>query len=594
MGRNGWMRAAGVLTGLAATTGLLVGMRAVVSVGRAGPRLLLGLPDIPSEALGLAWSARAIWPAELQAAALTRMASLLAALFLAAASVALLNAAVLLAEAGAARWREMAVRAAVGATPGRLVRRLLRDVRLLVGLGGGMGLLLGSTTGAALRLLWPGPVRDAAVLQSLGYGVAVLAAATVVAAASYSAVGLLTARRGALARPLASGGRVSADRRAVFLRRTLSVVQTGTAGAVLMGSAVLALAVRAPDAPGEGADLVVLSATRPADVDGWEAVLERIRALPGTEAETLATPGALVGLGVRDHVTAQCGNCYRGGLPMPFWGAVADHHAVAPGYFEAVGLALHSGRALTVADGADAPRVAVVNRTFALSSFEDGQPLGRMIRLGTDLDAWYTVVGVVDDAPSAAVGGDERAREAVWVSALQHPPVHASVLVRGGDEAVAAASAALVAAGFGPGPAHSVTAHRRHAAAPLAWLAGVALGLGGITFLLALHGTRATALQVTRRRTQDLAVRRVHGATDRRIVAHVLGGAARTGLWGGGFALFFGTLGIALIRKTAAGVPMLGAGPLLLAVGALVLVSVASSVEAAREALRVEPAAALD
>ncbi len=606
MGWTDLRRFGGAFLSLSAATGLLAGLAAVMSIDRSGPSGLLRLPDIPRETMGMVWSDRAVWPVDLQTAALERFATLVAALFLAAASVALLNALVLLFEAGSARWREVSVRAALGATPRGLIALLLQDLRVLLVGGASTGLLLGLTTGSALRLTWPGGVEGMGLLGSATTVLAVLVATTLMCALAYAGVGLVTARRGVLAGALTSGSRVTSPRRAVFLRRALSVAQTGTAAAVVMATTVLALAAAGPArsftdragdserAPGNPAAATrVMASTRPSGTVGWDEVLTALADIPGMEAETLATPGTLVGLGVRDHSVTQCGACYRGGLPMPMWGAIVDHHAVAPGYFDVVGLSLVEGRALTLDDGEGAPPVAVVNRTFANSSFEGGKPLGKMIKLGGGFDAWFTVVGVVDDLPVVAVGGDDLQREAVYVSALQQPPVSAQVIVRGSDDAVERARAVLTARGFAPAKSRSLKEHRAGAAAPLAWMARVAAVLGLLTLALSLAGARATALQVTRRRRDELAIRRMIGASDRRIVLGVLGGSARTGAWAGAWALFFGTFGIALIRKTSAGVPMLGPGGLfavvLLMVGAFVL----TSLRAGREGLRVDPAEAL-
>lgn len=595
-------RIGGVVLGLAATTGLVVGMRAVVAVDATGLGRLIRLPEIPRETFGVAWSARAVWPVELQTAGLERLAALIVALFLAAAAVSLLNALVLLFEAGTARWRETVVRAALGAGPWHLTRRLLRDVRVLIASGVALGVLLGIASGAALRLTWPGPTETLAVLPAAATVAPVLALLTATAALAYAVVGLATARRGALAGALASGTRITAHRRAVFLRRALSVFQSGTAAAVMMGTVVLAAAVAAPPAarsPGTSVDagdlpsVAVVGATRPAGTEGWGDALAAVARIPGVEAESLAAPGTLVGLGVRDHVTTQCGNCWRGGMPMPLWGATADHHAVGPGYFDTVGMDLVSGRPLDGGDDAGSRPVAVVNSTFAGIAFEDGNPLGRLIRVGTSHDAWYEVVGVVDDAPVVAVGGDERPRETVYLSALQHAPRSAHVLVRGTEASVATAVDVLAAAGFAPDEPRTLLEHWRIAASPLAWIGRVALVLALMTLVLALAGARATALRVTRRRRDDLAVRRMVGASDRRILAHVLGGAARTGGWAAAWALFLGTFGIALIRKTAAGVTVLGPGALgavvVLVVGAFVL----AALEAGRDAVAVEPGATL-
>lgn len=595
MVRRRWGGAsAGALVALSAASGLVVGMRSVAALELPGWRLLLGLPGIPRVGFGLTWSETALWPRDLQAAGLDRVAGLVAALFLAALAVALLNTLVLLLEAGMARWRETAIRASLGAAPPTLVRSLLADVRRLVVGGLSLGILLGLAAGGALRAAWPGSPADPEILQAAAFVLPALVALAGAAALAYAAVGLRTLRRGSLAPALSAGDRATPDRGAVFLRRSLSAIQAGAAGAVVLGA--LAPALDVADGPSGGTgDALLVPVTAPADAEPghWAALLDRVARLPGLEAESLATPGSLLGLGVRDHAMAHCGACFRGGLPLTFWGAVADHHAVAPGFVEAAGLRVVAGRDLEDGDRGGAEPVALVNEAFAARSFEDGDPLGRRVRLGTALDAWYTVVGVVSDTDLPVLGGDDRRRPAVYVSAFQQEPSSGHLLFRGGEETGSALRGILAHAGYAPGEVRTVQELRRAAAAPLVWVRRVALLLGALTLALALHGAHVTALQVTRRTSGELAVRRALGASDRRLAGHVLRGAAGVGVGASLLAVFFGALLVAFLRKAAGGVAPLGAGSYLAVGGLLVASGVTAAWRAAGEALAVPPARAL-
>ena len=121
---------------------LLIGLRSINQVTLPRFRTLLAIDSIPREGLGTAWSVRALWPADIQAAALGRLGGLIAALVLVAAAVATLNAIILLAESSASRRSELAVRTAMGATPAKLVGMLLGDLRTLVFTGLSLGLIL--------------------------------------------------------------------------------------------------------------------------------------------------------------------------------------------------------------------------------------------------------------------------------------------------------------------------------------------------------------------------------------------------------------------------------------------------------------------
>ena len=128
------------LISLSAAFGLLLGLRSIVAAELPGVRALLGMSPMPREALGLAWSARASWPADFQPIAIERMVTMVAALLLAAMAVAVLNALITLVDCGAARRRELAVRVAVGASPLAAARLLLGPVRRLVSTAAAMGI----------------------------------------------------------------------------------------------------------------------------------------------------------------------------------------------------------------------------------------------------------------------------------------------------------------------------------------------------------------------------------------------------------------------------------------------------------------------
>ncbi len=594
--RQGMAGLGGVVVALSTGVGVLVGLRAVVAMELPGFRSLLRLAPIPREDLAVLWSRRALWPAEIQEAALGRVAGLVAALLLAAAAVATLNALILLFESGASRRREVAIRSAVGAPPRAIVTLLFRHVRTVLATGTGLGILLGLFIGGAVRATWPGELDPPGLVAAAGELLPVILALMSLAAGAYLWVGLVSGGR-PLAPVLLDGSRSTAGRGDAARRRILSALQLGAAGSVVLGTIALSRAgVTATETDGTVDETVAVSVSFPivATGEGWAKVLDGLGALPGMRAESLASHGAAVGLGVRDYATAHCGACWRGGLPLPFWGALADHHAVAPGFFEATGLAVLDGRGLSDGDDGNAPRVAVVNETFAHSSFQEGKPVGRRIRVGTKLDAWYTVVGVVEDMPVGAVGGDDIAREVVYLSALQHPPGRGDLLLTGTETAVSAAHADLERSGFAPSDPVALRVLRSRSMDPLRWTQRIGLVLAAMTLMLALHGAHNTSLVVARRREKELAVRRVLGATDRQIVRNVLLGGARTALGGAAIAVLFGSGLVALLRKSAGDVPALGVGSYLGVTALLLGASLLASRRAAAEALTVEPGAAVE
>jgi putative ABC transport system permease protein len=583
----------GAWVAVSAVIGLLVGLRAVVAFEPPHVVPLLHVPPIPREGLGIAWSARAAWPVDIQSAALGRLVRLLVAIVSATVGIATLNVLVLLAEGAVSRRRALAVRVALGASPMGFARALIREMWTLGVAGVSMGLVLGLAGGGAARASWPGVVLGPHITSGLGDASLALLPIAALIVWGHAGTAWRSLRGSRLQDALRAGGRVTADPGAVFVRRALPVLQMAVAGSVSIAALTLSGGIRIggrADSADRGA--VVVGAAAPAP-GSWRTLLTELAAVPGLEAESLSTPGALVGLGIRDYVTTQCGACVRGGLPVPLWGAVADNHAVTPGFFALSGTELIDGRAFTWRDGLASERVALVSRAFARSSFEDGRPIGKRIQLGTSLDAWYTVIGVVADSRSSVLGTDDRPREAVYLSALQQPPRSGYLLLLGSDDAVAESVAMMRREGFIPSEPVPLRDFRRARVAPLRWMQGVGFWLALMTLALTAHGVHATALQVARHRRREMAIRRALGTRTSSLILLTLGEHARVGLWGVAGMTFFGTMLVAFLREVAGVTP---AGPALyLAVATgLVLLSVAASLRATTEALSVEPGAVIE
>ena len=582
----------GALVAAAAAVGLLVAIRTLAAIDTGGFAALLEVETLPSESFGIRWSDRTSWPVDAQLSAWEGLLRTIAALFLASISVATLNALILLAESSASRRGELAVRSALGATPWALSGHLLAELRTLTVAGYALGLVAGLAAGFAARLAWPHVSAPVLSSPPVDLVVALAALTALLIAAHLGGVRRVT-RTGGGVSELRSGSRASADPLAVFVRKALSAMHVTVTATVLL--VMLALA----DGPGvdassharPGPSTQVVEATSPSG--GWTGALEVLADVPGLEAESLAAPGALVGLGIRDIAITECGACMRGGLPSPLWNALADHHVVGPGYFGLTGMELLEGRAFTTADDRDSARVAIVNRTFARTSFERGRPIGKRIRIGTDFDHWYTVIGVVENESVRALGADGVEREAVYLSSLQLPSTIGRIVVRGDDNAVQAARTALSEAGFDPGPAMSLEAFRARYAAPITWSGLVASALAAAALLLAVHGIYVVGLQTARRRRSDLAVRRAVGAPAWRIVVYVLAERLRVTAWGlAGFG-FFGLVALSLVQGATGRAGPGIEGYLMIATG-LTAVALMASVRAARESLTVEPTHLLD
>ncbi|HEX9885846.1 MAG TPA: FtsX-like permease family protein [Longimicrobiales bacterium] len=535
------------------------------AAGLAAVALVAPLPFAPlppADWAGLAWTEFSLPAGQRQAAALVGLTRTLILLAGGTCLLGLGTVAILVTATASSRRREMAVRGALGETGRSLARRLLRDTGTpLLRAGLGRGLLLGACGGLLLRFTWPmagadtGPAEVGAMAAS-GLAVswlpraltvsALVLAVLAVAAAVTVAVALLPVRHGThrLAAALGAGARATSDPREGGLRRILVGLQLTASMALLCGAALVVRSLPSPGAAGDAATSATLlvpielvGAPEDPDQPGWArrqqllaTLIERVRTLPTLRSESIADPGAWAGAGQRDLVLAQCGNCSRGTMPTPILGGVLDHHVVTPGFFAQAGMALVSGRDFAPGDRAGAEPVAVVTLAFARSHFENGDPLGRQVRIGREFDAWYTVVGVVESATWPGIGVTPPPVPAVYLAAFQHPPKVAVLAVEASSPLELEPIRALVDGVPGVRRADqggTVAEHRRGSAAPLRWTGRAALALGAAALVLSLMGVGRVARVEVRARRRELGTRMALGASPRGLARHVLGRSLR-------------------------------------------------------------------
>jgi hypothetical protein len=527
----------------------------------------------------------------------------------ASGAVAVVTVLTLDVSAGSRERFPMSVSAALGAPPRRLLLGLLRARTgpLMWGVLGGAaaGVALAGVLGAT----WPGVTRWDHLPKSPVW----LSAAVALVVLAVTLLPLRYARE-----PLAP--RLAVDRRGSDpweggFRRILAVLQIAlalglVAGVVgpITGSWGASTLLGAPSPGDHDARTVILPLALEPDLDAqarrarWLAVLERARELSTLSAESLATPGAWSGLGRVDVVVAECGDCVRGGLPVAMLGEGARHLVVTPDFFRQTGLRILAGRPLSDADGADSPRVALVSESFALENFEDGQPVGRRIRVGRGRNAWHRVVGVVEETPGVALGRIPGREPTVYLSVWQHPPdrvdlaltVPSRAASEYGDEMGPPSGIDLAPMTFGPvameGPILSVAEVRRREAAPIRWAILAAAAAGLVALMAALGGTGAVARVEVRARTVELGIRSALGATETRLVRHVLARTLGSVVLGAVLSLPVAVAVAGALRSTSGSLPLLdplGFGGL---VGATLVAAVLGSMGPAQRAGRTNPA----
>jgi putative ABC transport system permease protein len=328
-------------------------------------------------------------------------------IFLAAVGLVLLiactNVANLTLARGATRHRELAVRVALGAGRGRLIRQLLTESLLVAAIGGAIGSGL-SVFG--VRLLARSFPTGVPFYISLNFDGRALTFAIVVSALTGVIFGLPPALRAThvdLNVGLRDGSQGSGDASSRQRLRSLLIVTEIAVSLVLMiGAGLLIRSYRAYEGTKLGFDehgvvtgRVSLPFSKYQDPARREAffqeLLGRLGALTGVTAVGSSQGIPFSGWDVQGGMEAE------GKPPLPPGQELISHYMwVTPAYFQAIGVPLVRGRMLAPTDRDTVAPVGVVNETFAKQFFPNEDPIGRRVR-GGSRDPWVTIVGVIRD-----------------------------------------------------------------------------------------------------------------------------------------------------------------------------------------------------
>ena len=318
--------------------------------------------------------------------------------------IACANVANLLLARAEGRQREMAVRAAIGAGPWRLVAQLFTEGVVLALLGTVCGLGLAFAAAQAIRAIDPSSLPRLGVVGLDGRALAFTAVVGIATTLLFGLAPMLRASRVQLTDALRDGSVSStAGGRRQRLRRLLVIAETALAVILVTGAGLMIRSVDAlqrVELGFEPANVLTMRVALPSAayekqeqvVAVYERLLERVRALPGVQHAGLMRSlplGATIGdwgLAVEGYVPRDAGDNPKG-----------DWQVISTGAIEALGERLVRGRLFTEADGRDAPAVALINETMARTYWAGQDPIGRRIRQGGPTQPWITIVGIVGD-----------------------------------------------------------------------------------------------------------------------------------------------------------------------------------------------------
>ena len=439
------------------------------------------------------------------------------------------------------RQRELAVRAALGAGRGRLVRQLLTESLVLALIGGMVGSAIGWAATRSLLAVAPDALPH---VSNLAVDPMVVAFALTVSLGGGLLFGLVPAWTGSRAEPdrtLRDTSRAVTGRRADRWRRVLVAGQTALTVVLLVcaGLLVRSLAQLQHVELGFEPDHVLLVNLAPSSkaydtrekiAQFYETLLERIRVTPGVRLVGAASSVPL-------HGTSSAG-LYIEGAPMPNGPLPSiGYTAVSDDYFRTLGIPLLSGRAFTSQDAAGTqPRTVVLNAEAVRRFWGGRDPVGSRVRLGPDpQDPYYLVVGVIGNVRQD--GFDAAPRPIAYTSYRQEGESYLSLVIKTNGDPMHALPAVrsavreldrslpLTRVTTMDEVAGNSLSRRRFSMLLLATF-------GVVSLVLALVGTYGVMAYTVSARTPELGVRIALGATTRNVLGLVVGQSMLTSTLG--------------------------------------------------------------
>jgi putative ABC transport system permease protein len=504
----------------------------------------------------------------------------------------------------AARQREMAIRTAMGATRGRIVRLLLVEAVLIALAAGGLGLYLASWNLTLNRWMIPAEVyKLVAGLKDIHINIWVVLFTLVVSLFSAllcMAPALAHALRGATAASasdaLKAGGRWATSCRAhTHMRTVLAISEVAMAVILLVGAGVMVHTFKTllTKSPGyDAANLLTmkvdLQASDYPSALQYSAFYRRV--LQGMSQMGTAQYAA---------VEAFMGNAqglYIEGRPDPRPDRPTPQiTSVSGDYFRTLRLPLIQGRAITDSDDIDFQPVVVLSESVVRSYWPDSNPIGARIRMSKKDGPWFTVVGVCGDVKNWFFSWPE---PRAYISFLQTPSPYATLLVRtktAPEQVVAAARAEIFKVDRAQ-PISGVKSMEQQITELTSGVRGSAVTMTTyalIAMFLAVSGIYAVISYSVAQRTHEIGVRMALGANRAAVLKMTLAQAARVGAIGLGVGIPVALGLIRLLASVLYGVIQADAATFACIAGIMGASALAAGYIPALRAARVDPITAL-
>jgi predicted permease len=497
------------------------------------------------------------------------------------------------------RSREFAVRSALGASRRQVARALLIEGGMLTVVGAAAGIAVGWSATKYATALAP---RELPRFDEVTFDARVLAFTIVISTITTIAIGILPAWSSArvdvndaLKR---ATGRTTSMRGG--LRMAVIAVEIAMAFALAVATGLLVrtvVSLERVDAGFDARNVLTLTPTGPGDsrVDRLrycQRLIDAVAAVPGITHVGMTSNVPLSHTEPVKFRLDQESAIADADLPS------ADMFIIAGDYFGALRIPLALGRLLTRRDGVEDPPAALVSASFAARYFPSTDPIGRRIRLGTELDhgVWLTIVGVVGDVRS--IGLDRDPDLAVYQSQATYTFHYTRLVARtAGDPAQFEGAVRAAIRSLDPlQPIFHVQPMDDYVLASMAerrFALTLITILGSLALLLAAIGVYGVTSYAVAQRTSEIGIRAALGATRADLLGMVLQDCSMSVAVGIGAGLVLSTVAVQAIAKLLFGVR--GSDPMTLAGSAALLAGAAlvGCYLPAQRASRINPLSAL-
>jgi putative ABC transport system permease protein len=512
--------------------------------------------------------------------------------------VAAANVAHLLLARGLTRRRELAIRGALGASRGRLVRQMLTETGVLTVAGCILGAGLGVAALAILVKFRPPTLPELRLAHVDGVALALVMVASLLCALVFGFIAAAAASGTKQSSGVLRSGAVAAHSRVGERVRSLLVItEMAMSAMLLVGAALLVrtvISLQHTDLGFDPKNLYVVVPDQPAE----SGVARRQRVIAVRElAEAISTIPGVQSVTATDALPSYrnfaIGVLEIEGRPRPVDQATSfiDVGNITPSYFRTLGATLIAGRLPADSTGSSGAEEIVINAGYARKQWGDASPIGKRLRIvyqGED-NPWLTIVGVVRDISTMGVVG-ERAAPFLYAP-LQESSTPGIVYRTDGREATVAQVLATAKRLF-PNSRINTQATEKiidNSLAPSRFIMSLMAGFTVLTLILAAVGLYGMMSYAVAQRTREIGIRIALGATRDIIARAVVARGALLGAIGAGIGLVLALWATRILESSLYGVSRLDVPSFLIGGAGLLAIAIGACLVPTWRAVRVDP-----